>query len=331
MCRSEILAAIEAGQLKRLLHNDQLRKAASTGAAFGELAEPPIGFPPTFKFDVGPLGGYDTSPKQRKPAWCDRILVGPATVPAGAGWLSNSAKPASDGWPVPTCRPVSYRSSPLLVSSDHKPVTAVFNLQFPCSDSLKIARNHQQNGPNVSAEWRENNHPFTTSIEGSQSTAGTLQTSLASHAADLNSSAGRKGPVVSEDMFGMVPFDTSTCSEARTAPPTDPETTSFDLFEALGVVPAGLDPGKNVEPAPQSSSSETATDANVRSAVGFDPADPFGDVDTVFSAEIEPVEPRIVLDLHKNSFPERTFPSETIPQTAVNGCELDLFGMEPFQ
>lgn len=35
--------------------------------------EPPIAFPPTYKFDVG-TNNYDTSEKMRIPSWTDRIL-----------------------------------------------------------------------------------------------------------------------------------------------------------------------------------------------------------------------------------------------------------------
>ena len=48
----------------------------AAGRAFAHMAEAPIGFRPTYKFDkhsLDPLG-YDSSEKRRVPAWTDRIL-----------------------------------------------------------------------------------------------------------------------------------------------------------------------------------------------------------------------------------------------------------------
>ena len=109
--RHQILAELRAGRLAGLLAADQLKAAARSGAGLTELAEPAITFPcagnssvfvcllvvvpratpgpfsslcqsslterwlwrtrPTFKFDVGTVGTYDTSSKQRLPAWSD--------------------------------------------------------------------------------------------------------------------------------------------------------------------------------------------------------------------------------------------------------------------
>eukprot|EP00957_Ditylum_brightwellii_P057411 4353111-Ditylum_brightwellii.AAC.1 len=53
-----------------LLRYDQLLKTISEGRAFPNFAEGKITFPPTFKFDKG-TPSYDTSHKQRIPAWTD--------------------------------------------------------------------------------------------------------------------------------------------------------------------------------------------------------------------------------------------------------------------
>mmetsp|Transcript_272 Transcript_272/g.428 ORF Transcript_272/g.428 Transcript_272/m.428 type:complete len:600 (+) Transcript_272:60-1859(+) len=62
-----------------LLRHDQLLRTISEGRAFQGLTEGRIDFPPTFKFDKG-TKEYDTSHKQRIPAWTDRILFKPKHV-----------------------------------------------------------------------------------------------------------------------------------------------------------------------------------------------------------------------------------------------------------
>ena len=55
---------------------DELHQEMAGGRVFRFLHEAPIAFAPTYKFDKGdaaPLA-YDSSEKQRVPAWCDRIL-----------------------------------------------------------------------------------------------------------------------------------------------------------------------------------------------------------------------------------------------------------------
>lgn len=69
---------------------------------FAGFTEGPITFYPTYKYDVG-SDNWDSSEKNRPPAWTDRVLYcgGPTEL-------------------------LSYKSHPSLRSSDHKPVTAVF-------------------------------------------------------------------------------------------------------------------------------------------------------------------------------------------------------------
>jgi hypothetical protein len=55
---------------------DQLRREMAASNVFRFMHEAAIAFAPTYKFDKGdpaPLA-YDSSEKQRVPAWCDRIL-----------------------------------------------------------------------------------------------------------------------------------------------------------------------------------------------------------------------------------------------------------------
>ena len=83
-----------------LLRNDQLLRSLSEGSSFMGLTEGEIRFSPTFKFDKG-TNLYDTSHKQRIPAWTDRILFKPFGV-----------------------RVLDYNSVPAALHSDHRPVFA---------------------------------------------------------------------------------------------------------------------------------------------------------------------------------------------------------------
>lgn len=61
--------------LASLLPHDQLLLQMRTGKAFHEgWQEGPIEFLPTYKYDVGSVGVFDSSEKRRGPSWCDRIL-----------------------------------------------------------------------------------------------------------------------------------------------------------------------------------------------------------------------------------------------------------------
>lgn len=58
-----------------LLPHDQLARVKKAGKAFQDgWREGPINFLPTYKYDVGSVGLFDSSEKQRPPSWCDRIL-----------------------------------------------------------------------------------------------------------------------------------------------------------------------------------------------------------------------------------------------------------------
>lgn len=73
--RDAVLASLARGDLASLLEHDQLRREMRANHAFRlrYFAEAPIAFAPTYKYDVG-TDAYDSSDKQRIPAWCDRVL-----------------------------------------------------------------------------------------------------------------------------------------------------------------------------------------------------------------------------------------------------------------
>ncbi|KAI9862975.1 MAG: hypothetical protein M1813_004148 [Trichoglossum hirsutum] len=61
--------------LSSLLPHDQLRKQQASRKVFHDgWCEGPITFLPTYKYDVGTVGVFDSSEKRRSPSWCDRIL-----------------------------------------------------------------------------------------------------------------------------------------------------------------------------------------------------------------------------------------------------------------
>ncbi|CAF9926646.1 MAG: hypothetical protein ALECFALPRED_003495 [Alectoria fallacina] len=61
--------------LSSLLAHDQLNSQMQLRKAFHEgWREGIVDFLPTYKYDVGSVGMFDSSEKQRGPSWCDRIL-----------------------------------------------------------------------------------------------------------------------------------------------------------------------------------------------------------------------------------------------------------------
>jgi inositol polyphosphate 5-phosphatase INPP5B/F len=61
--------------LDSLLPHDQLKRVMKKKKAFHDgWREGPITFLPTYKYDVGSMGMFDSSEKKRAPSWCDRIL-----------------------------------------------------------------------------------------------------------------------------------------------------------------------------------------------------------------------------------------------------------------
>ncbi|XP_074966778.1 phosphatidylinositol 4,5-bisphosphate 5-phosphatase A isoform X2 [Phalacrocorax aristotelis] len=116
--------AIDSNILSQLWEKDQLNIAKSTWPVLSGFQEGPLNFPPTFKFDVG-TNKYDSSAKKRKPAWTDRILwkIKSPSVGLGAG-----GRRPSQG--VLSVSQLCYCSHMEYTVSDHKPVVAIFAVQF---------------------------------------------------------------------------------------------------------------------------------------------------------------------------------------------------------
>ncbi|XP_060605261.1 inositol polyphosphate 5-phosphatase K-like isoform X2 [Ruditapes philippinarum] len=100
---------IEKNELDKLLKLDQLKQAQQEGLMLVDFHEGPINFKPTYKFDKD-TDIYDTSEKQRIPAWCDRILY----------------KTHDDIDGLKMSKRKYY--SPAYNKGDHKPVAASFEI-----------------------------------------------------------------------------------------------------------------------------------------------------------------------------------------------------------
>ena len=73
LIKNYALKCIEQDLIEKLLKNDQLLKEKQESNVFKGYTEAEIKFPPTYKFDKN-TNNYDTSKKNRIPAYCDRIL-----------------------------------------------------------------------------------------------------------------------------------------------------------------------------------------------------------------------------------------------------------------
>jgi phosphatidylinositol-bisphosphatase len=60
--------------LASLLPHDELHQQQKARKTFQGWQEGPITFLPTYKYDAGSVGIFDSSEKRRAPSWCDRIL-----------------------------------------------------------------------------------------------------------------------------------------------------------------------------------------------------------------------------------------------------------------
>ncbi|XP_063618546.1 inositol polyphosphate 5-phosphatase E isoform X2 [Cydia splendana] len=121
-----------------LLHADQLTAVLEDGAAFRDFREAPITFPPTYKYDPGSQQ-FDTSSKQRAPAYTDRILFKARTMTGNSSAFSGlrrlSAVPVQSGLKCEL-----YNSVQSICTSDHKPVWGLFSAALrPGTDVVPLA------------------------------------------------------------------------------------------------------------------------------------------------------------------------------------------------
>ncbi|XP_069133759.1 inositol polyphosphate 5-phosphatase OCRL-like isoform X2 [Argopecten irradians] len=107
---------IERKHYKDLRSYDQLHRQLGRTDVFEGYQEGELEFQPTYKYDTG-TDNWDTSEKCRAPAWCDRVL-----------------------FKGPDIRLKAYRSHQDLKVSDHKPVSALFDVDIKVIDEEKSKR-----------------------------------------------------------------------------------------------------------------------------------------------------------------------------------------------
>ncbi|BFG01106.1 type II inositol 1-4-5-trisphosphate 5-phosphatase [Drosophila madeirensis] len=106
----------DAQTYELLLQYDQLRQEMRKGKCFEGYTEGEIKFRPTYKYDPG-TDNYDSSEKQRAPAYCDRVL-----------------------WKGTRIEQLAYNSIMDIRQSDHKPVYAVFRVKIKTRDEIRYKR-----------------------------------------------------------------------------------------------------------------------------------------------------------------------------------------------
>lgn len=100
----QVREMVRRREYQALFENDQLNKQMASGETFPFFDEMEIQFPPSYKFDNN-TKVYDSSDKQRIPAWTDRILS-----------MSRSK----------ILLQKIYDSNENIIFSDHRPVYAIF-------------------------------------------------------------------------------------------------------------------------------------------------------------------------------------------------------------
>lgn len=106
---------------EKIFYLDQLYvQRVQEKRVFREFEEGKITFRPTYKYDPG-TDDWDSSEKNRAPAWCDRIF-----------------------WKGSRIEQVSYKSVMELRMSDHKPVYGVFIAYILTRDEQKFKKVHEE-------------------------------------------------------------------------------------------------------------------------------------------------------------------------------------------
>ncbi|KAL8744140.1 MAG: hypothetical protein Q9190_003576, partial [Brigantiaea leucoxantha] len=180
--------------ISSLLRHDQLSHQIKQKKAFHDgWREGPITFLPTYKYDIGSVGMFDSSEKKRGPSWCDRILFrtrqdrldyekkasdeaaskrrdeemkshgiddntvtdeeilfdyDPENDGANETYNENEAKDpeavTTDAGFEDKIHQEYYTSHQRVLSSDHKPLDAVFALTYDAVDPGLKAKVHQE-------------------------------------------------------------------------------------------------------------------------------------------------------------------------------------------
>ena len=122
---SEVMEIVKRGGSSSLISKDQLNLEMGNKNVFHDYEEGIIDFPPTYKYQPG-TDVYDcrSEKKLRAPAWCDRVL-----------WKENST--------INSVRQLNYRRAELNIS-DHKPISALFNIDSGITDPIRERSLYQE-------------------------------------------------------------------------------------------------------------------------------------------------------------------------------------------
>lgn len=230
--------------MSSLLAHDQLYSQIRSRKAFHDgWREGVIDFLPTYKYDVGSVGMFDSSEKQRGPSWCDRILyrtrkdkleheqkvrdeeltkkkdnemklqgvVDAVTDESvlfnydpetdGADYENNEVDEQSADPEIVTTRTGFedrlridyYKSHQRVLSSDHKPLDAVFTLDYDAVDPELKAKVHQE----VARE-----------LDKAENEGRPVVTIVVDHQKDIDSTDASSSPQKFEGVdFGHVKYD----------------------------------------------------------------------------------------------------------------------------
>ena len=111
LAREEVLQLILDKNWTKLTLHDQLRREIESGGSFIDFNEEVLVFKPTYKYLPG-ANEYSEEKPVRIPAWCDRVV-----------WRSS---PGQEG----CLQHHSYGCCDEILTSDHHPVFATFNIQM---------------------------------------------------------------------------------------------------------------------------------------------------------------------------------------------------------
>ncbi|KAI4155500.1 MAG: hypothetical protein LQ340_000976 [Diploschistes diacapsis] len=198
-----------------LIVHDQLHEQMRLKKAFSEgWREGPIKFLPTYKYDIGSVGMFDSSEKKRAPSWCDRILYrtrkdyveylkrekehdearrrdqemkarglegstdevifdNDAEADGGdddydennEGDEHVSAGASQDGTVEDRLHIEYYTSHQRVLSSDHKPLDAIFTMEYDAVDPERKTAIHQEVAREIDRAENEGRPAITVIIE----------------------------------------------------------------------------------------------------------------------------------------------------------------------